>query len=345
MNRDRIRDKVLGSLMSVFIGDALGLPAECQSPESIKRKFGYIDWFESNRYHPYQSVAKQQQGSISDDSQLTLAMMDAINNGYSIENIKQSHIEAYEGKWGDPVGWGKTTVSSIKKIKNNEVDTFIQEGAGNGPVIKIAPFAIYCVYRTGGKFSDSFNLSLLKKCQEISRITHGDAACVVAAYCHCKMIIRALQDEIPETSHLIAGLFIDDAIFAEKELNNPTCKFSDRLQSILLWRQNTPGDDLDIFDLSTAKVSKMICTSQSSYIYNSYPLVAYCCAKYLPYKNFQYIITETVNAGADADSNASMVGSIVGAMLGMDEIPVIFIKGLLDWKVLFENASRFEQLL
>lgn len=341
MQKELLYKKSLNAMFSLFIGDAFGLPVECKSPDSIKKLYGYLDSYESNKNHPYKSVAKHPAGSISDDSQLSLALMSSISRKqiYDLNDIKLAHIEAHEGKWGEPIGWGRTTVQAIEHMKQNLPITAIPTGAGNGPVIKIAPIAIYCIFRAIQtpikRFTNSFNHALLKKCKEISTLTHGDAACIIAAYCHARILIRAIQNEIPSTSQQIAQLIINDAEYAQNKLNAPNT-FTERLKSILL---HTNG--INVFDMNTGYVSKMICNSQSSWIYNSYPLTAYCIAKYLPYKNFKYALTETANAGGDADSNASMVATVVGATLSWNDIPEDLVKRLLGWRFLLQEVNKF----
>lgn len=346
LNRESLRDRTLGSLFGVFIGDALGLPVETMTPAAIKTKFGYVDRYISNKEHKFTSVAKCSPGTISDDSQLTLALIDAIANGkgYDLNRIAASHVEAWEGKWGKPIGWGNSTKDAVSKIKNRQYPTYAPDGGGNGPVMKISPLAIYCVYKTlgtpRGRFTNSFNAALLKKCKELSMLTHGYPMCIVAAYCQCRMIIRALQQELTGLDSLAIGrLFIDDAKYAEGRLN---VTWPDK--KMLSSRLNLILDDQHLRQ-TTGSVSEELCTSQGSFIWNSYPLVAYCFAKYAPYRNFRHAIVETINAGADADSNGAMVGAMIGALLGLHAIPMDMLRGLKKYSFLRQLVQNFEQAL
>ncbi len=259
--------------------------------------------------------------------------------GYDLEDIRKAHVEAYAGKWGKPVGWGGSTRKAVELMKEGQRVTATPEGAGNGTCMKIAPLAIYCVYKTLStphkKFTNSFNASLLKKCREISFLTHGDPRCIVASYCQSRMIIRALQGELPEHTRWIAKLFIDDALYVENKLNVEWPEgdlLSDRMALFL-----TP----EMFTKDVNTVSVEICQGQSSFVNNSYPLVAYCASKYIPYKNFRHAIFQTINAGADADSNGSMVGAIVGADLGLAGIDIDLAKDLKSWRVILHSIKEF----
>jgi ADP-ribosylglycohydrolase len=311
---------------------------------SIRDKFGYLDEAVCCKHHPFKSVARRSAGTKSDDTQLTEAMMLSLLRcgGYNLTDIKKAHIEAADGRFGTPVGWGNSTRQAVENMRQGKYVTKITNGAGNGPVIKIAPLAIYCVYRCldtpHHRFTNSFNHSLLKKCKDVSELTHDDPGCVVAAYCQCRMIIKALQDELPRESISLARMMLEDAIWAEEKVGG---KLSDRLAEVFGWTADLGGRNLKAFDIETRVISAKICSEKSSYIYNSYPLVAYCVAKYLPYRNFRHAILETINAGADADSNASMVGAIMGALLALDEIPEQMIKSVKDWSKILANIRHF----
>lgn len=354
---EKLCSRSIGALMGVFIGDAFGLPVETQSPAAIRDKFGYLDRFVSNKGHRFKGVAKWGAGTKSDDSQLTLALMWALKSGYDLARIKKAHVDAAEGKWGEPIGWGGTTRNAVTRIKKGDRVTAIAEGAGNGTCMKIAPLAVYSVFKCRetphGRFTNSFNASLLRKAREISTITHGDLNSTVAAYCQARMLVRALQGELPRDQAKIAGLFTADAIWAEGYLNADGLSLGRRLHNLFCeWRVIPSKDDIflsrspiDIFGLDTRQVSTMICTDKSSWVLHSYPLVAYCAAKYLPYWNFRYAIWETVNVGADSDSNASMVGALAGGYLGRECIPTDMIKGLKESKTLHEAAVNFVRSL
>lgn len=352
LNRDRLRDKTLGSLHGVFIGDALGLPVETMSPTDIRDTFGYVDTFINNPHHKWKNLARKAPGTFSDDTQLTLALMDSLtrSQGYNLKDIEQSHVEAWEGKWGTPIGWGGSTRDSVLKIKEGKFPTCSPLGAGNGTCMKIAPLAIFCVYKTmltrQGRYTNSFNASLLKKCREITNITHGNPMCIVAAYCQARMVIRAMQDEIPKTTRSIARLFCEDAEYAENKLGSSVQWHDDkRLSQRLIEILEEDGESLYLPKMTTGFTSRMICTSQSSYVYNSFPMVAYCVAKYAPYRNFKHAMLETINAGADADSNGAMVGAILGALFGFHEIPSDLVRGVKGYKNLMLSVRNFEQSL
>ena len=151
------------------------------------------------------------------------------------------------------------------------------------------------------------------------------------------MIIRAIQDEIPKSPISIFELYMNDILYAENNLNitewPDNKKLSDRMIEII---------DKDSFNYTADSMSVKICTEHSSHVMNSYPMVVYCVCKYFGYQNIMHAIRETANAGADADSNASMVGAILGASLGFSDIPSDMIKGIRNYNNLIKNVNAFE---
>lgn len=342
MNDSILKNKTYGSLMGVVIGDALGLPLETMSPDEIKSDLGYVNTYINNPNHRFESIRKSHPGTTSDDSQLTLAMAWALSKRYDIETIKKAHVKAIEGKWGKPLGWGNTTRTAAENIKNKISPSVVKDGAGNGSPMKISPLGIYATYRArrtpAGIYVDAYEASMIDKCHEVTSLTHGNPMCSVAAFCQARMVIRAMQNEIPHSPQDIRTLFISDASKAEKQLSQhvvfPEEILSERMEDIL-------NDSM--LEVHTAEVSKIICTSQSSFVYNSYPLVAYCICKYFGYKNPFYAITETANAGADADSNASMVGAIMGAAFGYKSLPLNIVKETKNLNKISSTIKEFEQ--
>ena len=85
MNDHISLDKVKGSTLGLAIGDALGYPVEFMRLEQITKKFGKVTDFES--------ASGLDKGSISDDTQMTLAVTYGIidsGENYSLDNIMKN---------------------------------------------------------------------------------------------------------------------------------------------------------------------------------------------------------------------------------------------------------------
>ena len=65
----------------------------------------------------------------------------------------------------------------------------------------------------------------------------------------------------------------------------------------------------------------------SGYVYHCVPVVIHCWLSHQD--NFQAAMRSIISCGGDADTNAAMVGGILGAKGGPDSIPPELLKGLL----------------
>lgn len=345
LNYNNVRDRATGAIIGSLIGDAMGLPVEDKSSDEIQKLFGYIDTYVSNEYQIFANIRKRSPGTLSDDSQLTLAFMDSLIRckGYNLKDLIMSYIEAYDGKFGRKCGWRDSAALSCEKMKRQEKPFCSQESSDNTVATHISPFALYCVYQTlftqEKRFTDGFNASLLKKCQALTELYYSDPSCAVATYCQCRMIIRAVQDEIPETFADISQLFIVDAEYAESKIEHIKWKLSDAISRLL----DTCNEGF--YDYDTRSISKALGEENYSSIKHSYLLVIYCISKYSPYRNFQYAVTETINAGGDSDSNGAMVGAFMGAQLGYHNIPSELVRGLTNYQKLMRFTQNFVQSL
>lgn len=82
-------------LFGLAIGDALGLPIETLSAEAIQCEFGLVtDYLPLNR-NPFFPIEKER-GLISDDTQLSIAMAEAILRcgALDLDAIAAAHVEA-----------------------------------------------------------------------------------------------------------------------------------------------------------------------------------------------------------------------------------------------------------
>lgn len=344
LNPDELRNKTLGCLFGVFIGDAFGLPLKGMPPKEICENFGYVDEYIKNEDHQIEAVRNRAAGTVSDISQLTLALMDSLTRqeGYDFADIQQAHIEAYDKKWGQRTDWDANTLAATRNLKEGKTPTCMLLGETNTPVSKIAPLGIYSVYKifnmTQKRFTDVFNESLLNKCKEITEITHGNPRCIVAAYCQARMIIRAMQSEIPTEATEIVRVFLSDASYAEEilEMDWSENALSDSIEALL--------SSSDIFDRTTFLAMNDIYIDGTT-VCNSYTFVIYCVAKYLQYKNIRYTLTETANAGGESSDHTSMVGAILGAHMGFHAFATDMLRPLVRYRLFLQEIRKFEQSL
>ncbi|MGB4437301.1 MAG: ADP-ribosylglycohydrolase family protein, partial [Acetomicrobium sp.] len=137
------KDKVIGGLLGLCIGDALGVPVEFQSREKLKRNpvkdmMGY-------------GTHNQPPGTWSDDSSLAFCLAESLCNGFDLQDIADKFVKwMYEGywtPWGKAFDVGHTTQIAISRLKKGvdplESGPTDERSNGNGSLMRILPLIFY----------------------------------------------------------------------------------------------------------------------------------------------------------------------------------------------------------
>jgi len=104
-------DKIQGMFMGVFLGDSLGAPTE------FNRTMPYTGILEHKTFMNTQFQGKKElePGQVTDDSELSLALLRTIikDKGYNRDNVIQSYLN-----WANSGGWmiGKNTRKLLKGV-------------------------------------------------------------------------------------------------------------------------------------------------------------------------------------------------------------------------------------
>jgi ADP-ribosyl-[dinitrogen reductase] hydrolase len=307
-----LKDKIRGMFLGVGIGDALGMPFECKSFEDlqkVKKKSSY-------------SKGRQKAGTWTDDMQLTIATATAILEAgcFDMDKIAAHHVMAYDDSIS---GWGSTTREAVKKIstgthwsKAGDFEGATNRGLGNGVVMKAAPLAAYFALTNQ---LDTF----VQSCVDFATMTHQTSVAVSSCLAHVMALYECLTKE--------------DCKFDTKEFIKKVSRTSEIGRSYF---PNTLTDDLtDRFNtlLNLYENPKLLYDDKhlveqygqgSCYVYNSQPF-SYAFFIRSPFQCHGMI--DVTYAGGDTDTNASIVGSLIGALRGEDVFPS-YLKDKLDQK-------------
>ena len=321
-------DKFLGCILGVTIGDRLGAPVESMSACDIHARFGEIRDFSHGKYP-------------TDDSQHTFATMDAFieSSGiFSMPIIAEKHKEAYRNEW---YGWGRSTRKSCQRLcdksgKWDWTNSGEPDGAGSGVIMKIAPLGLW---RSVSKEDPA---SFTKKCVEYARMTHLGTPAIVAGAVHA-VAIATLADKEDGFVHVYTFLnFLKTlAEIIESELPMWEDKISSQIENIMHYVYY--GNRGNLIKQTPDKIASLF-GGGTSYAYNSFGLsYAIFARSVLNPDNPEPFnaVFDAVNAGGDTDTNASIVGSLVGALHGMKVIPKELIDALEDKDQIRERVEKF----
>ena len=328
-------DKFLGCVLGVATGDALGMPFETLSAKDIRRKVGRVDRYYSPNINSrlWASTRRLHEGCWTDDTQLTLATMEAlIENGgeFDMDAVAKNHIDAYVSK--NRRGWGRSTRNACKRLSVGISwrESGEPNGAGNGIVMKIAPLGLW--HNAVGSVDDFTGL-----CIDFGRMTHLDPAAVTAGVVHAHAVSILAGESFDAWSFLswISTLQEIASLSESKLLQSEGPRISEKLSLV---RALYVGGDL-IHETPESLAAYFDGGTKAAFsAYNSLGLSYVIFAR--SHSSFDAVF-DAIAAGGDTDSNASIVGSLVGTLHGVSVIPQEFIAGLERSEWIKERIEEF----
>jgi ADP-ribosyl-[dinitrogen reductase] hydrolase len=344
------KDKVRGFFLGTAVGDALGLPVEGWSYDKIRT-------VHKNRLETYVSASghkwfnNEPLGSWTDDTQLTLAVAKGLIEAQGLDMDKQAqmHIAAYKNHTS---GWGRSTRESIEKLLSGihwrysgvyteiRADMFPRgrcqapegekpRGFGNGVSMKAGPIGVFLATKP-------FNWRFItEKMAEFAGMTHRTSMAVSSGLAHAFAVFRCIVST-PETFD--TKVWINTVINASALGKN---YFSDTLKDDITSRLRLLDEVHDLAEEWTPKDFIRDFGAGSYYVYDSLPFT-YAFFVKDPF-NIETLY-ECASAGGDTDSNASMLGGLMGALHGASFFPKHLIEGLQKKDEIIKIADTFSQV-
>ncbi|WP_144281311.1 ADP-ribosylglycohydrolase family protein [Chryseobacterium echinoideorum] len=305
---------VKAGIFGVCIGDALGVPVEFKTRETLKvfpvenmREFG--SW-------------NQPKGTWSDDSSLTLCIAEELTKGYDLEKIGHSFVKWVKyGHWtahGRLFDIGGTTKHSVARLIKGESAKFsgniFEEDNGNGSLMRTLPLAFY--------LKEEENIEkLYQTVKEVSSITHGHFRSVFACFIY---VIFAIE--------LIKGK-------DKKEAYNRIQKTALEFAGI----QGFNPKEIQLFerilknDISKYKEDTI---SSSGYVLHSLEASLWC---FLNSESYSEAVLKAVNLGEDTDTTGAITGGIAGIYYGFESIPKEWMDVLARKEDIEKICEKFEK--
>ena len=317
--------------LGIYIGDALGMPVESWTPARIAETYGFVNDFLTPDGHKW--FSGQAAGTYTDDTQLSIAVAEGIiEEPLSMDAQKKHHVAALKETTS---GWGNTTRNAVRNLANGahwSKSGIGGEGSGlgNGVAMKIAPLGAYLYSVRSSREELSKGLEFIK---ELNLMTHRTSISFSAALAQAFGVYYCLRCQTP-----------DD--FNPELFQKSVVKASAVGKQIL---HETQTDD-DI----TARFEKLFAEEYdtarlieefgggSCYCYNSVP---FTYGFFLGNPHSIESLYDVVNAGGDTDSNASMLGALLGALHGMSIFPNHLVEGLVEKNRVLDVAERFSEKL
>lgn len=360
MNRNKVRGMIVGGA----IGDAWGMPVETWTPEKIAKTYPEgITRFLTPKDHKWFDPEKTPAGSTTDDTQLKVATMRGFISGhaeaqleekpdlfgYYMHCIGKAHCDAMRQTTD---GWGHTTRDAVRRLNNgvhwseSGKTTEPNRGTGNGVPMKCSPFAAW--YASPVSLNGDPNFNFNQWCVAYSAMTHYSKMSAFATVCHCHAMSICLQTLPSHIDYTLPRMLevVSDWVwecsegkqdqrdnFDVSHLNDAPDNLEDRMLLLYKLRDDLPS-------MSQTDIIQNF-GNGSCYVYESLPF-SYAWFVKNPH-SFQ-ILQQVVEAGGDTDTNASIVGEMLGALHGFEALKTHLpwaIEGLVGINDLLSITDKF----
>lgn len=302
---DKLYEKILGSLIGISAGDAMGMPTSMLTPEQIKKYYGYVDDFVKPMAEHLIHEGLEE-GSSTDDTIMTMLVADELieqNGNITIDGMVQKLIKwALDNNMLESPIIGPSTRSSLKTLINGgdpiEAGKF---GETNGAAMKIAPIGLVNYNNL-----DLLQENVYKACVP----SHGTSTAISGAMAVSYAIASAMRgdgiDKIIKES-------IKGAEIGVKMGNIvPAASVARRIELAIELVDSSSSEEE-----AATKIYEIIGTSMRTI--ESVP--AAMGFFYLAKGNPKKAILIATNMGDDADTISSITGGISGAYSGIKDYP------------------------
>lgn len=306
-----MKEKISGGLFGLAVADALGVPVEFtprrilkENPVTGMRGFGTYD---------------QPPGTWSDDTSLTLCLMDSLaqteapDYGDIMKNFASWLTEGKYTPHGEAFGVGHSTRKAILLSLSGkpplECGGTALEANGNGSLMRILPMAYYLYPMDDPE-------ACLREVHRISSLTHAHPLSKIACGIYVLLLTALLKGKSCESAVSAAGRYYS----SHKEFS-PWLEHFHRI--------------LDVSGLEKLSSPEI---SSSTYVIHSLEAAFWC---FLTTDSYRGCVLKAANLGEDTDTVAAIAGGLAGTFYGKEDIPAEWIHALVRKDCLDEIMDRF----
>lgn len=307
--------KIQSAIFGLAVGDALGVPFEFSNrltlmADPVTEMMGGL-------------MYRQPVGTWSDDTSMTLCLLDSLSSGYSPEDVMRRFAQWYYDKQYTATGVvfdvGRTCSVAIQRYQKqrlpvDECANSDENSNGNGALMRILPLLFYLQREFGDDFI--FSQEARTRIREITCLTHGHPRCTVANGVYLS-IAQLLANDAPPVDALRLGV---EAAWTAYEAQ---AAFANELTYFQRLREPEGFRELDHTEIQSF-----------GYVVNTLEAALWCL---LTTDNYADCVLKAVNLGCDTDTTAAVAGGLAGLYYGMDGIPA-------SWHQRLKNRALIEKL-
>ena len=288
-----LRERIVGGLLGLVVGDALGVPVEFHRRETLDRQ-PLTDMIGHGTHG-------QPPGTWSDDSSLALATAASlVARGYDPPDMMARFAgwldRAEMSPHGEVFDVGITTSHAIRRFTDGRAPEWggrDEMDNGNGSLMRIMPLSCYC-HRLDAE-------AIVRRSFEVSGLTH--------AHLRSKLCCAY-------ASLLLAGLLDGDGL--EGSMARATAGLSPHLTSDEASRLGR------VLDGSVLRAGREDVRG-SGYVLHCLEASLWAVANHQGYEG---AVLAAINMGEDTDTTGAVTGALAGALYGRAAIRPAWIEGL-----------------
>ena len=312
---NKIMDAIKGGIWGLIVGDALGVPVEFQDREELEEN-PLVDMIGYGTHN-------QPKGTWSDDTSMTLCLVDNLIKGYNLNEIANNFVKWYRQGFMTPYGVafdiGNTTRKAIYNIEAGvnviEAGGAAQYDNGNGSLMRILPLAFYL--RNEDNLDKKFKII-----HDVSAITHRHNISKIACSIYVEFAIN-----------LINGSSKEEAYEKMKDVILNYYKDDEYLDDLKSFKRVLQGDIWN---------EKLNDIKSSGYVVHTLEASLWC---FFNNDNYKDTVLQAVNLGDDTDTTAAVVGGLAGIYYGYKGIYNPWLNEMASFEIINELIDRFYKII
>ncbi|MCB1194451.1 MAG: ADP-ribosylglycohydrolase family protein [Leptospiraceae bacterium] len=309
-NSTKNKQLIQSGIFGFCIGDALGVPVEFKSRNTIKKN-PLTDMIGFGTHN-------QPPGTWSDDSSLALCLAESLTKGYDLQDIAKNFYKWYEeGYWGahgEVFDIGGTTEEAILNIeegcKAEEAGGTSEHDNGNGSLMRILPLVFYI----DKKVTDEKEKYQIIK--DVSSITHGHIRSVISCYIYIDLCLSIMKGLDFKQSY--------EQVVKEQEKYIAYMNGRDTQEFKRIFTGN-------IHDLKEEEIKS------GGYVIHTLEASLWCL---MNTKSYSEAVLKAVNLGDDTDTTGVVTGGLAGLYYGMEDIPKEWVEKMAKKDEIFDLCDR-----
>lgn len=315
MNKNNNKINSKNAIIGLAVADALGVPIEFSSREKLADN----KVTEMTEYGTYDV----QKGSWSDDTSMTLCLIDAINKTGDIipKDIMDNFVKWVKFKEYTPAGVlfdiGGTCLEAIRNYYEDDESPLncgldSEDKNGNGSLMRISPI-IYYAY---SKNLNSDEIYLIVK--DVSSLTHRNPISIMACFIYVLYGIELLKGKSLKEAY--------DAI---------------QINDYSMFDEYTKGkyDRILKKDISNLNINDI---KSTGYVVDTLEAAFWSL---LTTDNYNDAVIKAINLGNDTDTIGACTGALAGLYYGIDTINESWKKDLLKYDYIIGLCKEFDKVL